>query len=549
MQLFGENEAPLLAETANLYSEPGVNDACQDHNGGRHRFLIALPYGYGPNSRIAVHGIRIVDGVPNDVIPAAGAKLAQLAGLNVPYPPLPPLAGTYRSPTHPGVFTSVDELKDLASRINRSGSYSARRFALLATQIQHDLSSGIDWDITYSGANAGVYQYIFSYEPQDHHEAETRAALTIPPEAKAPAGAAVVASRLALYAALVKAGATPPAGAPGTDDAIKLAMRILLAWADHGFRQSDGRFLTLASFTHDGHNRPEAGLNLALGRGVVYSVHAQDLLQSIGALNADEVHRLNAFHGALFDLVRQSENVFFAGIGFPYSQCSRYTNISTNAVTALLAMARLLNDERKFKAALYGGDPAIPVLVPWMQLFDHVVYGESDGPMPECVSNHEPDSLLSLAQHHDYQTATAAPGEIADRFRNANAGQGIGYPMFTLERLVNAAEILSFAGYDAYGYRGVHNQSIETAIGYYACFAKSAGFGKIVTAENSRSCPNAGQYYGKIVNDVDRMVQIGAYRFPNDTAIATVEAEAKRSTSDVVTTFSSDAILFGKWRN
>ena len=89
----------------------------------------------------------------------------------------------------------------------------------------------------------------------------------------------------------------------------------------------------------------------------------------------------------------------------------------------------------------------------------------------------------------------------------------------------------------------------STTIGYYACFAESAGFGKIVTAENPRSFPNAPQYYGKIVNDVDRMVQNGAYRFPNNTAIAAVAAEAKRSTSDAVTTFSTDAILFGKWRN
>ena len=76
------------------------------------------------------------------------------------------------------------------------------------------------------------------------------------------------------------------------------------------------------------------------------------------------------FHGALFDLIRQSANVFFAGVGFPYSQCSRYTNIATNGVVAMLATARVLNDERKFKAVLYGGDPMVPVLVPWTELFD-----------------------------------------------------------------------------------------------------------------------------------------------------------------------------------
>jgi hypothetical protein len=185
------------------------------------------------------------------------------------------------------------------------------------------------------------------------------------------------------------------------------------------------------------------------------------------------------------------------------------------------------------------------VALPWIAFFDRAIYGEADLPN-SCYFNTGTDGSTS---HPFFSTPTVIPGEIDDRFRNKGTGQGIGYPMFTLERLVNAAEILLIAGYDPYAYRGVHLQSIETALRYYACFAKGAGFGKIVSAANSQSCPNAPQYYGKIVNDVDRMEQIGAYRFPNDMMIAAVEAAAKKSTSDVVTTFSTDAILFGKWRN
>jgi hypothetical protein len=114
-----------------------------------------------------------------------------------------------------------------------------------------------------------------------------------------------------------------PPGSPGSDEAAALAKRILLAWADRGFRDAKGHFLELASFTRDGHGRPDSGLGLTLGRGIIYSVHAQDLLESLGALNADEVRRLNALHGAIFDLLRQSENVLYAGVGFPYSDCSR----------------------------------------------------------------------------------------------------------------------------------------------------------------------------------------------------------------------------------
>lgn len=120
--------------------------------------------------------------------------------------------------------------------------------------------------MTYSGPIPGVYEYTFSYEPQDQHDAETRAALTIPPKAKAPAGAAVVASRLALYAALLKAGAKAPSGSPGSDESVALAKRILLAWADRGFRDGSGRFLELGAFTRDGHGRPNSSLGLTIGR-------------------------------------------------------------------------------------------------------------------------------------------------------------------------------------------------------------------------------------------------------------------------------------------
>jgi hypothetical protein len=539
-------EGPIFAEVANLFNEAGIGEVCRDHEDGRHRFILALPYGYGPQSKPVLHGIRVVDGVPNDLIAGSGEPLAGRP-LDPPYPTLPKLGGSYRSLTHPGVFMTADELRGIASRINRKGSYSEQRFGLLARQIKQDLKSGIDWDVTYSGPIPGVYEYTFSYEPQDQHDAETRAALTIPPGAKAPAGAAVVASRLALYAALVKAGAMPPGGSPGSDEAAALAKRILLAWADRGFRDVHGHFLELASFTRDGHNRPDSGLGLTVGRGIIYSVHAQDLLESVGALNADEVRRLNDFHGAIFELLRQSENVLYAGVGFPYSDCSRYTNLATNAMVGMLATARLLNDESKVNAVLFGGNHAIPVLAPWTHLFDHLIYGQSDGPAPGCVVNHEQDSQSSLENHRDYQTLHAAPGEIADRFRNAKAGQGIGYPMFTLERLFDAAELVQVAGFDPYGYRGAHGQSIEMAVQYYACFAKGAGFDKTVTRENSSPCPNAAQYYGKLVNGVDRMLLIGAERFRGDKSITGLEADAQKAASRGA--FSTDAILFGKWRD
>lgn len=43
----------------------------------------------------------------------------------------------------------------------------------------------------------------------------------------------------------------------------------------------------------------------------IYSVHAQDLLQSITAFNAAETAELNAFHAAMFDLIREASNFRF----------------------------------------------------------------------------------------------------------------------------------------------------------------------------------------------------------------------------------------------
>jgi hypothetical protein len=210
----------------------------------------------------------------------------------------------------------------------------------------------------------------------------------------------------------------------------------------------------------------------------------------------------------------------------------------------------LLDDDRKLNAVVYGGDHSIPVLLPWIKLFDRVIYGKADA--PDRIDNRFPDSLTSLANHADYASPVVAPGEIADRGRNANPLQGIGYPMFTLERLFDAAEILRIAGYDPYGYRGAHEQSIEMALQYYACYATAAGFYETVTAGNSRACANAPQYYGKLVNGVDRLVLIGADRFPANKVITELEAAAKATASGGqfgAGAFKNEAILFGKWRD
>jgi hypothetical protein len=181
------------------------------------------------------------------------------------------------------------------------------------------------------------------------------------------------------------------------------------------------------------------------------------------------------------------------------------------------------------------------VASPWTNWFNHAVYGEHDKPIA-CHKNTGPDSLAS---HPSFQTAVVAPGEIEDRYRNANAGQGFGYTLGVLAGLFEMSDLMKNTGFDAFGYRGTHQQSIEMATQYYACYGKNAGFKKTVTADNARACPDYQQYIGQIVNGLETDIVMGAYRFPGNTAITDLEAAAKAAAgADVL-----DAIRFGRWRD
>jgi len=367
-----------------------------------------------------------------------------------------------------------------------------------------------------------------------------------------PHGAAIVAARAALYAALVQAGATPPAGGPTADAASSLAKRIVLAWADHGFRDDAGAFRDrdekYCDLNPDG--KPHVTQfgtfvgALTHARGVIYSVEAQDLLQGLGAVTPAEQARLDAFHHNMFDVIRAINNAEYGvSMGWRYSD-ETYNNQYVGHLTALLAISRLFDDAENLKAVLGGGKGARTVKLPWIELFDHVIYGPNDTPLLNITPNSSPDPLKS---HPGYQTAIVAAGEINDRYRHSNPSQGMGYPMGSLEGLYMAAEILKNSGLDGYGYRGAHGQSIEMATQYYACFAKSVGFTRVVTKENSRQCPDAMQYWGMVVNGVHSNVLIGAYRFPGDPALVELNAPAKAAF--VKSASSLEPILFGKWRD
>jgi hypothetical protein len=466
---------------------------------------------------------------------------ASAAGARPQVSSYPRLAGSYVSlEERPRVFTTRADLKDLVARIHEPGSFSAENFAKLAARVRRDLAAANDWDVAYSGCKIEDYLYGFSVE--DAHAAQVDmlrtdlhlAAATLP-----PIGAAIVASRAALYATLVRDGAVAPAGAPRPEEAIALAKRILLEWARHGFRASDGRYLAFKTQFCDDNGAydavAQAAVGLQVSRGILYSVHAQDLLESLRALGPHERQELDRFHRAIYDLLR---NVVDANVrGLP---CNEFGNHTANDLAGMLSIARLLDDRRAFEAVLYGDDRRLPVLRPWVAYFDRAVYGTHDSPNG-CYRNTGPNGLTSRPF---FQTAVVAPGEIDDRFRNKDAAQGIGYPMFSLERIFNAAEILRIAGFDPYGYRGRNGQSIEAAVRYYACYAKHAGFEATVSAESGRLCPDYDQYVGKTVAEEQDML-FGAYRFRDDAEITSVERAARASPEAI----DLDTLRFGRWND
>jgi hypothetical protein len=466
----------------------------------------------------------------------------------------PSLSGDYRSSSqHPRVFVTPAELADMVTRINAPGSFSAQNFSRLANQVKTHLAANVDWDAAYSGCDLDVYLHTFSYEPATGYANEVRtasqlsASMHLKPGMSPPAGAAIVASRLALYATLVKGGAKTPPAAPDGSEAAALAKRILLAWASHSFRDQSGNFLNRAEQFCDAQERfnrlEENNVGLHISRGVIYSVHAQDLLQSIGAFDSAQASQLNVFHNAIFNLLHEASNFRFTLPELnrsPDTRCELYSNHVGAHLEGLLAIARLLDDGRKFNAVIYGNDRSIPFDLPWTVWFNHAVYGENDKPV-SCYKNKGPDRATSP---DSFQTAVVAPGEIEDRYRNHNASQGFGYPLGVLAGLYSMADLMENAGFDAYGYRGGRKQSIEMATQYYACYGEYAGFKKMVTAENARACPDYQQYVGQIVSGLEINIVMGAYHFPRNATIDGLEEAAKAGAGGDLL----DTIRFGHWR-
>jgi hypothetical protein len=424
-------------------------------------------------------------------------------------------------------------------------------------KVRQDLSSKVDWDEAYSGCDVDIYLSAFSFDQtpaygDDRSDAALASAMHTATGLAPLHGGAIVAARFALYASLVRAGAALPSGAPSANQAAAYSKRILLAWAERGYRDDSGHFRLHDSdycwldkngkqkVTQFGTFVP--ALNLT--RGVVYSADAQDLLQGLNVLDPQEEAKLNAFHGNMFSMIRNIHNEEYQ-VNFR-TRCHDevYNNQFVGHITSLLSIARLLGDRQAFHAALYGGSANDTIALPWVSIFDHVIYGQNDTPYLFITRN---SSVDPTASHPAYSTAVVAAGEINDRYRHANPAQSMGYAMGTLTGLYMAGELIRLAGFDPYAYHGAHDQTLEMATNYYACFGKTPGFQKVVTRDNACNCADFNEYIGQVVNALQPNMLIGALRYPHDAAITEVEQGARASALTGATL--TEPILFGRWRD
>ena len=224
---------------------------------------------------------------------------------------------------------------------------------------------------------------------------------------------------------------------------------------------------------------------LTHSRWVIYSVHAQDLLQGIGDLVRDEQSRFDPFHHNIFEVIRVINNQEYDGnMKWTYSD-EPYNNQFVGHLTALLSIAHPFDDQPDFDAAPpNGGEGIRAVKLPWIKLFDHIICGTNDTPRFNIRLNSSVDPTKS---HAAYSTAIVAAGEINDCYRYNNPAQGIGYPMGSLQGPHMAAELLKTAGLNAYSHRVAYGQSLEMVTRYFAFIAKYAGFTMVIMAEKSRN--------------------------------------------------------------
>jgi hypothetical protein len=395
----------------------------------------------------------------------SGTGIAQSRRIEPP----PPLAGQYVSAAglpHPYVFADRARYEALASMRTETGKKALNRLEGLT---KFYLGHASEYAKAYSGPELNEYLHRLTFEGE---------------------GAAPVAAELALYAYLT--GLNKGYGKPElAAQAQALSKAILLAWAQEGLRENGKFRRQLTQFIEDGKMTLASQLDVGLqiGRGMPFWVQAQDLLLALNAFDPREQQILDGFLDQVYELLVTAANFWQKRA---YTDCERYSNHTSVRLLALLAIARLRNDEKRFMEAAVGDGHRL--LVPWTLQVQENIYGVRDTLRAGHPNNEAPDK--------SYQISEVAPGEIVDRFR-AGKLQTFGYPTYSLTELLLGAEILQNAGFQPMRFEGRRGQSLMLALHYYAHYYTLYLDDHLTVVPPGDPYPSNRQYAGHPVSDAN----------------------------------------------
>ena len=351
---------------------------------------------------------------------------------------LPTIPDPYPTTTHPHVYFSEQDFLNLLSQRNALEVSAA--LSSLEKRVQNDVNNPTTYTTPYSGTDINAYLEL-TYEV---------------------GSAARTAADLATYSYLVSAnrGYGSPTLAQSARD---LGKRILLVWAQSGFRDAQGNFRSDINTYYDssvtdatpGTNAAKFDIGLVIGRGMPYWADAQDLLMAQNAFSNAELTTLSTFANNLFTLAETAGNYRATNSNL---DCNRYSNHASITVSGLLALASLLQDPERLQNVALGTGSGI--VIPWTTEMQKNIYGQGD-PLLNCAPN---DGTVYQ------QTSTVTPGEIDDRYR-AQPYQGLsGYPVFSLNYLLLGAQIMQRAGLSGFGFVGDHQETLQSAADYYSYY-------------------------------------------------------------------------------
>jgi hypothetical protein len=369
--------------------------------------------------------------------------------------------------------------RELSAFASSSSPIIVSARAELERQVVHKLGSMQDDLNVYKGCRLDIYTKRLTYE---HGSASRDAA------------------DFAIYSAVYSSSQA--------DSARRAAVEILMKWAQAADYISEASNKKLSGFCDESGNSSEDArfaVGLTFGRGMPSLIVAYEVLRAQNALTPYQADRIEKF----FDIIYRTELVAM-NYRAKYSNldCNRFNNHVSVQLAALTMLAALRGDHNSLNSVAMGSGEEISI--PLSTQISKAIYTAGANPL-SCFSNKVDPTLY-------YQIPRVEDGEIVDRYRS-KPNQTFGYPMFSLEHMLQAELVLERKGV-AQGI--VSRERLLAALHYYGDL--------LLQSENGNGLAKKfSQYQGKnifggenTITGGDFMINsfiIGAILFPDDKQI------------------------------